>query len=102
MCYLGSGIGNTFVPIILICQNEGDGDKSDKAESESSKSLHVTGGTSNGCMINYISPSITKRNVTLQMLLAAGILKPGEGTMSLEYHVIRIIYSYLQVQSSFK
>jgi len=43
-------------------------------------------GCSNGPAVNF-SPSLTKRSVTLQMLLAAGILKPGDGTMSLEYHV---------------
>ncbi len=71
-------------------EGDGDGDKSDKTESESSKSmstLHAPSTSTNGPIVNFIAPSITKRSVTLQMLLNAGILKPGEGTMSLEYHV---------------
>lgn len=43
--------------------------------------------SSNGPAINFSTPTLTKRSVTLPMLLAAGILKTGEGTMSLEYHV---------------
>ncbi|CAG7834501.1 unnamed protein product [Allacma fusca] len=41
-------------------------------------------------------PTLTKRNVTLQMLLAAGILKPGEGTMSLEYHGQKFVGDLLE------
>jgi hypothetical protein len=66
---------------------DGDGDKSDKTESGDSQSVSssmVNLVCSNGPAANL---SLTKRSVTLHMLLAAGILKPGDGTMSLEYHV---------------
>ncbi|OXA65001.1 MPN domain-containing protein [Folsomia candida] len=64
----------------------GDGERSDKTESGDSHSISSsTFQTTNGPH-NHMTPTFTKRSVTLQMLLEAGILKQGEGTMSLEYH----------------
>lgn len=82
--------------IFLKCQNDVDeevckAELDKKSESEDNSpsvgSSTPTLTTTNGPVLNFSTPPLTKRSVTLPMLLAAGILKPGDGTMTLEYHV---------------
>ena len=75
--------GLCYIKVRLQFQNdEGEGIKGDESD-KGDNGVTTNGGSS----LHFSLPTLTKRSVTLQMLLAAGILKPGDGTMSLEYHV---------------
>jgi len=72
--------------VCLIIQVE-----EEKSLTEGDKNTEKDGDESSTTNGNHgLSSTLTKRNVTLKMLLTAGILKPGDCTVSLEYHVSSI------------
>lgn len=64
-----------------------------------SRSLNKSSSTPGG-------PAAVSRTITLQMLLEAGILQPGNGTMSIEYLVSRnsqfkiVLYAIMMILDS--